>query len=382
MESVEAIFASAQAVDAELRDAGHGGPELAHLGAIYCESPRALVFRGPSPDWRQWLVILPLASRLSLMRNPIFASLARRWGLGLRFIGIDRDRLVYDFRALLGDRTLRLLVDLLAECERGTLRNEAPWLDVLFDALASQMLTTLEKRRSDWMRHLDREHRLEPDASSGLLSHQDRHPDFMAQLRQALRAHAIDAHFYGRVLRSVDAREAEVDQRLSRLLAEQLEPTVLERLRATPVGGHLGCYNWLRLAPRHAQARAHLLERMPWLAHYLVETLMPLEAAAPAASEPLGNGPVRASPDLFIRRAIDGGQDRVVIEALAQRLRVSPTMMRRLWREPPRGLGIPPAWLLPAILRCLDRSPEHAWPRHDADWQALIEHAGQTALES
>jgi hypothetical protein len=382
LQSVEALFASAQPVDPELRDAGHTGPELAHLASIYCDSPRAIVFRAPSPDWRQWLIILPLASRLSLMRNPIFASLARRWGLGLRFIGIDRDRLVYDFRALLGDRTLRLLVDLLAACERGALRNEAPWLDVLFDALASQMLTTLERRRSDWMAHLDREHRLEPEASGGLLSHLDRHPDFIARLRQALREHVIDAHFYGRVLRSIDAREAEVDQRVSGWLAEQLDPSVLERLRATPVGAQLGCYNWLRLAPRHVQARAHLLEHMPWVAHYLVETLMPLEAAIQQLAEPVGRGPAIATADLFIRRAIDGGQDRVVIEALAERLAVSPTVIRRLWRESPRALGIPPAWLLPAVLQGLDRSPEHGWPRDDADWQALLEHAGQAALDA
>lgn len=381
MAAVEAIFAAAQPVDAELRDVGVCGPELAHLGAIYTESPRALVFRDPSPDWRLWLVILPLASRLSLMRNPIFAGLARRWGLGLRFVGIDRDRLVYDFRALLGDRTLGLLIDLLAQCERGALRQEAPWLDVLFDALASQMLTTLERRRSDWMGHLDREHRLEPDPHSGLLSHQDRHPDFVARLRQALREHTVDSHFYGRVLRSIDAREAAVDQRLSKLLREPLDGSVLARLETTPVGAHLGCYNWLRLAPRHAQARAHLLERLPWLAPFLVELLMPVEAAAQPIPEPSGGTPVLATAEHFIRRAIDGGQDRVVIDALAQRLAISPTVLRRLWRESPRALGLPPAWLLPGLLQCLDRWPESAWPRSDADWLALIEQAAQSALE-
>jgi hypothetical protein len=44
------------------------------------DSPRALVWRNPSPDWKLFVLLLPLASRLSLMTNPIFAQLTRDWG--------------------------------------------------------------------------------------------------------------------------------------------------------------------------------------------------------------------------------------------------------------------------------------------------------------
>lgn len=116
------------------------------------------------------------------MTHPVFAQLTRTWGMGIRFIGVDRDRLVYDFRALLSNRTLELVVDLLARHERAISASaphpltaattraasepaqadaSAPLLDLLFEALAGEMLTTLERRRADWVRHLDREHRLD-----------------------------------------------------------------------------------------------------------------------------------------------------------------------------------------------------------------------------
>jgi hypothetical protein len=368
---VQTILPRAFDVDAELRDAGVCGPELAHLGAIYCDSPRALVFRAPSPDWRLMMLILPLASRLSLLSNPIFASLARNWGLGVRFVGIDRDGLAYDFRALLGDRTLRLLIELLAECERGTLRNEAPWLDVLFDALAAEMLTCLERRRDDWARHLDREHRLEPGGASSLFAHEDRYPDFIGRLRQALREHTIDSRFYGRVLRSIDARESEVDQRMQTIILGQLNGETLGLLHASAAGLNLGCYNWLQVAPRHRHARAHLLGRLPWMAHFLAETLIPVDTGR--ATDPR---------DALVRQAIDGGQDRFMIEALAARLAVSPALMRRLWREPPKTIGVPAAWLLPTLMHCLDSLEPKDWPHNEDSWHALIEAASEAALAS
>jgi hypothetical protein len=414
LNSVETVLAPAQAVDRELRDAGLCGPELAHRAAIYCDSPRALVFRAPSPDWPMMLLVLPLASRLSLLCNPIFAALARNWGLGVRFIGIDRDRLVYDFRALLGDRTLALLIELLAQCERGSLRNEAPVLDVLFDALAARMLTTLERRRRDWARHLDLEHRLEPGAAGSLFAHEDRHPDFLAGLRQALREHSIDNTFYGKVLRSIDAREAEVDAHLKRIVLDELDSRAMMQLETTGAGLHLGCYNWLRLAPRHAHARAHLLTRLPWLARFLAETLVPIEASLLGSAEdepqPEGDDPPkpqtapwahgtraglaaflnapggltatadRSARDRALRHAIDGGQDRAVIEALAERFGVGASVLRRLWREPPIALGTPPAWLMPTLIRRLAMIGERDWPRRNADWQALIEDASDRAL--
>ena len=405
MKHGQALFVDAHAVDEALRDASHSGPELAHLAAVYCDSPRALIFRSPSSDWRLLVLMLPLGSRLSLMANPIFSQLARTWGLGIRFIGVDRDHLVYDFRALLSDRTLELVVGLLARRERSLSRHDdatpdAPILDLLFDALAGDMLTTLERRRADWTRHLDREHVLEPSRTSGLFSHEDRHPDFLACLRSALREGIIAPDFYGRVLRSIDAREAAVDTRIASIIEDAMQPAALALLARATVGRHLGCYNWLALAPRHAGARAHLLTRVPALANFLADTLMPSEAWMRASlgtdPGPPDSAPREARPtpgfDLrpliaqqanaygsqwtaLLRRAIDGGQDRMIIEALAARLGVSENLIRRLWREHPVALGQPPAWLLATVLRRLDQYPERAWPRDEAAWQQLIERA-------
>ncbi|MCX7273935.1 MAG: hypothetical protein NTV19_12295, partial [Burkholderiales bacterium] len=113
MTDFESLRVDTFAVDEELIDAASVGPELAHLAQVYLRSPRALVWHNPSPDWRLFVLLLPIASRLSLMANPIFAQLARAWGLHARFVGIDRDGLVHDFRSLLSDRTLKMLVHLL-----------------------------------------------------------------------------------------------------------------------------------------------------------------------------------------------------------------------------------------------------------------------------
>ena len=436
MKHATALFIDPHPVDEALRDASHSGPELAHLAATYSASPRALIFPSPSSDWRLLMLLLPLGSRLSLMTHPVFAQLTRTWGMGIRFIGVDRDRLVYDFRALLSNRTLELVVDLLARHERAISASaphpltaaaaraasepaqadaSAPLLDLLFEALAGEMLTTLERRRADWVRHLDREHRLDVTPPMRLFGHDDRYPDFLARLREALRNETIDPAFYGRVLRSVDQREALVDARIAALVEDALDPAALALLARTAVGRHLGCYNWLVLAPRHAAARAHLLSRLPTLANFLSETLMPIEARARIAQGSLAADPddrASASPptsasistslsapastpagyDLrplierqacltgseftgWLRRAIDAGQDRQIIDALAARLGVTANLVRRLWREPPRALGQPPAWLAATLVRHLDQLPERAWPQDDESWQQLIERA-------
>ena len=77
MKDVEFLTVDSVPIDDELQDAGTVGPELAHLARSYRASPRALVFYNPSSDWRLFVVLLPLASRLSLMANPIFAQLTR-----------------------------------------------------------------------------------------------------------------------------------------------------------------------------------------------------------------------------------------------------------------------------------------------------------------
>jgi len=415
----EAIHVDAFPVDQDLLDAGAVGPELAHLAGIYRRSPRALIWRNPSSDWRALVLLLPLASRLSLMANPIFAQLTRAWGLNVRFIGVDRDGLAYDFRSLLSDRTLKLLLELI-DLERS---QQPALLDALFATLADEMLTILQLRRRGWGRHLDVEHRLEPQVDGSLYARATRYPDFLASLRAALRDEIIDVEFYGRALRSIDLRETAFEQRVASLLESSLDPITVAKLVRTGVGKHLGAYNWLQLDPRHAAPRAHVLTSLPGLATFFAETLLPLEAQAtrPADDDedpveaawrerdaqaadgrtrerPRDDAPARsgapARPDArafvlrpiasrsesahaahwagVLKRAVDAGQDRVVIEALAQRFAVADNVIRRLWREQPRSLGQPPTWHLAQILVQLHRQGERQWPSSDAQWRELI----------
>lgn len=408
----EALRVDGFPVDSDLLDAGAVGPELAHLAGVYRRSPRALMWRNPSSDWRLFMLLPPLASRLSLMLNPIFTQLTRAWGLHVRFVGVDRDGLAYDFRNLLSDATLKLLVQALDARGVGPEDAHPPVLDALFDTLARDMMTILRRRHRGWERHLDVEHRLESDAPSNLYSRATRYPDFIALLRRALRDEIIDVEFYGRALRSIDLREAAVEQRIASVIESSLEPVTMAKLARTGVGRHLGCYNWLRLDARHAASRAHILAQLPGFAAFFAETLVPLDAALLGVDEgdvgdealrdeddagnrrghsPLAHGAAhtfdlravaarRAGPHAshwsrLLQRAIDAGQDRAVIEALAQRLGVSGNLIRRLWRESPAGLGQPPGWQLAHILRRLDATEARDWPRSDADWRELIARA-------
>ena len=407
----DALRVDAHPVDEDLLDAGVVGPELAHLAGIYRGSSRALVWRNPSSDWQLFLLLPPIASRLSLLANPIFAQLTRSWGLNARFIGVDSDGLVYDFRGLLSDQTLRLLVELLG----AEVQQQPELLDTLFAALAQQMLTVLPRREADWGKHLDVEHRLEPLVPASLFSRESRYPDLMVSLRQALKDKLIDVELYGRVLRSVELRETSVEQRIGALLESALDPVTMAKLARTGVGKHLGCYNWLRLDLRHAAPRAHVLTRLPGLASFFAEALVPQQAAwlhAISGAQPdearrdeapcrnvddamqagrLGATDPRQTRTLDLRalaarnesshaarwaavlqRAIDAGQDRLIIEAIAQRFAVDDNLIRRLWRESPEALGQPPTWHLTQILRRLAEGGPRRWPASDDDWQALI----------
>lgn len=401
MTGAESLRVAACAIDDELRDDGTVGPQLAHLARTYIDSPRALLFHDPSPDWRLFVVLLPLASRLSLMRNPIFAQLARAWGLNLRFIGIDRERRIHDFRDLLTDRILALLIDWLGAIESAGRRMEHG-LDVLFDALAARMLHILEQAQLARSRHLALAQRLEPGAPATLFDRHARYPDFMAELRRALRDGIIDTAFYGRALRSVERREALVEERLATQLLGRLDPATLSLLETTGAGQHLGAYNWLLLAPRQAPMRAHVLSRLPALATFLAEALIPVdllraeavtaddaparwpddETHEPRSAEPAGFDLRRlaARHDTahamhwhgLLARAVDAGQDRAVIEAIAGRFAIPANLVRRIWRERPTGLGQPPGWQVGAILQALTAEP---WPADDAAWGALVARA-------
>jgi hypothetical protein len=377
----EAIRVDAFPIDAELTDTGFVGPDLSAAAHAYLATPRALVWRNPSPDWKLFVLLLPLASRLSLMANPIFAQLTRDWGHTVRFVGVDRHQCVYDFRSLLTDATLRRLVAALAQWLHAAdgrdglpaRAAEAATLDVLFAALGDNMLTILETSPEDWGRHLAREHRLEPQAPGSLFDRASRYPDFTAQLRQALRHELIDVTFYGKALRSMDLREAGAEQRAAALIEGTLDPVTLVKLGRTRTGRHLGCYNWLLTAPRHAAQRAYVLGKLPAFAQFFADALIDAQprrrsGLIGAAERDARLAPRGADARDALRQAVDSGQDRWIVEALAAHLGVQQNVLRALWRHCPAAIGAPPAWHLRQILLRLNELPERAWPRDDAQW--------------
>ncbi|MFN5510320.1 MAG: hypothetical protein ACK49H_03565 [Burkholderiales bacterium] len=364
-QAFQALRVDPLAIDDELTDAGQVGPELAAAAQVYLDTPRALIWRAPSPDWRLFVVLLPLASRLSLLANPVFAQLAREWGLGVRFIGIDAHQAVYDFRGLLTDQTLRRLLDAIGAAD--------DTLDVLFAALADNMLTVLQERRQDWGRHLARELRLESGIADSLFDREARYPDFMALLRQGLRQDWLDQAFYGRVLRAMDLREGRVEARIAQIVQASLHPPVMTRLARNRLGLHLGAYNWLLMAGPQAGQRSHVLSRLPLMAQFFAEAL--IDAAPRSRSALVEQADGLSEPLSGLRRAIDSGQDRTVIEALSAHFAVDPRVLRALWRQCPRVLGSPPSWQLQPLLLTLDALPERLWPATDAQWLELAAQA-------
>ena len=205
------------------------------------------------------------------------------------------------------------------------------------------------------------------------------------------------------VEQSLDPRVQQAEAPVSRPPQCAVSLVAVER---NPVGKHLGCYNWLRLDLRHAGARAYALSRLPSFGTFFAESLVTLDTLGPLSSGPddenFGDAPATAAPparaqqvptfDLrglaarsdtahslrwggVLKRSIDAGQDRAIIEALAQRFAVGDNVIRRLWREPPKALGIPPAWHLVQILRRLNELPERGWPASDPEWRDLIARA-------
>ncbi len=386
--SFSALRIDSLPLDVDLTDAGVVGPELAHTGHAWLTTPRALVWRNASSEWPLLVVLLPLATRLSLMTNPIFGRLVRDWGHGIQVLGVDADRHLYDFRGLLDGRVLTGLVDALArlidpatDCREPAGRDHSA-LDVLFAALARDMLTILSERRADWRRHLAREHRLLVDqvgtdlapGARSLFDRRARYPDFIAQLRQALRLDVIDMEFYGRILRSMDLREDAVERRILAVIEGALDPLPLAKLQRTRVGPHLGCYNWLHADPRAAGHRLTLLHKLPLLAQFVADRLLAGPGATVAGDGPLGGARLLADDERDLRllaRAIDSGQDSATVVALARVFGVSANVVRALWRHCPAALGTPPEWHLRQILLALSERPERDWPSDAAGWLAL-----------
>jgi hypothetical protein len=77
----------------------------------------------------------------------------------------------------------------------------------------------------------------------------------------------------------------------------------------------------------------------------------------------------------LLRQAVDSGQDRWVVEALAAHFGVQDNVLRALWRRCPSTPHSPPTWHLKQILLRLDQLPERAWPRDDAGWLELASRA-------
>jgi hypothetical protein len=438
-------------LDVELTDGGCVGPELAHLARAFCRTPRALIWRNPSSDWPLLVLTLPIATRLTLLANPIFGRLVREWGHGIRFLGVDGEGFAYDFRDLLDAAALRRLIDALVRwllardagpvpasgtplaedgarlapvdppgvARRSAADDEA--LDTVFDLLATEMLTVLERRRADWTIHLARDGVLATDdidsaafpgvlpvvrsgdptrrpalgpapqprsttGSASLFDRRGRYPEFTAQLRQALRNEVIDVEFYGRVLRAIDRREHDAESRIISIVESALDPITLGRLARTPIGIHLGCYNWLLQDPRARAHRAATLHKLPALAQFFADRM--LAAATPSAREMMADrlvaqgiqGPAAEALLRAAGGAIDSGQDRAAIVALARYFRVSDNLIRTLWRNCPAALGAPPTWHLRQILRVLDQLPQRHWPADGAGWAILKAQAVPASL--
>jgi hypothetical protein len=337
--------------------------------------------------------------------------------LNLRFIGVDRNGLVYDFRSLLSDDMLNALIQWLTTTEIArhedtddSAGNDA--LDILFSTLARDMLTILDKRRDDWGRHLDTSHRLESGVPESLFDRASRYPDFSAACHQALRDGIIDVRFYGRLLRSIDLREQAFEKRAAAQIDDCLDPIVMAKLAKSDAGQHLGCYNWLSVAPKHAAMRANILARLPVFSAFFSQALLPVETWDPTAqgiedlyssigdideltqrdelqntdrkpAAPAYNLQKIASREesianiqhtIALKKAVDSGQDRVVINALAARFGVSENTIRLLWHQRP-PIGQPPTWHLAEILKTLDGLGKRDWPQSEDAWEALTTQA-------
>jgi hypothetical protein len=341
------------ALDDELSDIGSVGGACAHQFEQYLHAPRALVWRNPSSDWRLFMVLLPLPERLTLIRNPIFAKLVRDWGMELRVIGVDHEQRVFDFRQLLTPEVLYQLLDALASSQT------TQALDVVFSMLASQLLTIFEQRRQDWPTHLAKRHRLPGHAAheDPLFDRSTRTRGLVREWQGALRQQVLSVEQYSRALRSVDTREAQLETRLTQLLLDVLHPGITARLRESVLGLHLGCYNWLLVDPRHVTQRAYVLSRLSCFAQVFADLY-----ADPTVTQ-------RSS----LMQAIDSGQDRRIIDTVAQLFAVDTNTVRHLWRVSPSNLGTPSFWRLQQLLLYLDACAPREWPAADADWQALAE---------
>ena len=119
-----------------------------------------------------------------------------------------------------------------------------------------------------------------------------------------------------------------------------------------------------------------MLGKLPLFAQCFADTLIDASPRRRSGLVAAAEHDARAAflPDIAresLRQAIDSGQDRWVIEALAAHFGVQHNVLRALWRHCPSALQAPPAWHLKQILLRLNELPERVWPRDDAGWLQL-----------
>lgn len=346
----EVLRVDSTPLDPYLEDAGVVGSELAFLAEEQRRLPRAWIWRDASSDWPLLMVLIPGTEPLWMLRHPVFTPIVRRWGLALRVIGISRESMGFDFRALLDDATLRALLEALLD------EPQHQPLDVIHETLARAMLSRMPGSHDAFV-HLLRRGFVHPP-SPRAADPEDCGPRslLLKRLQLALRDAQVDVDFYGRALRALRQREYQIALRVAGQLEASLDPLSLRRCYSVAPRIHWGAYNWLHRNPRHAHARLHLLRRMPWIANWVCEHLLNASACAS-----------------FLQQSIDTGQESQVLESLALIFAVDPNLMRRLWREPallPESID---AWQLPRVLGWLNSTPEEGWPRSQEAWLGIYE---------
>lgn len=334
-------------LDAELEDAGTVGPELAFIAKEQRLLARAFCWRDANSDWPLLLVQIPGTEALWTLQHPVFTPIIRRWGMALRVIGISREAMAFDFRALLDDQTLARLRKALHEDPQ-----HAP-VDLIYQTLARGMLTRLHDA-GQASSHLLREGFLRQQEPLSQPSDGPQRPLLLKALQAALRRGELDIGFYSRAMRALRQREHQVQERLAYVLEGSLSPLTLQASARIDPRIPWGVYNWLHRDPRHAAAREHVLAHLPWLGPWLADKLLLNHHAR-------------------LQQVIDSGQDSLVLEHLAGVFAIDPNLLRRLWRNP---IAMPAElndWQLPRMLGWLQQKPERQWPDKASGWERLFE---------
>lgn len=420
-------------LDALLADPAEVG-RAASLARAYLATPRCLLWWHPSRDWRVVVLLPPIASRMALLRNPIFGQLVRDWGTHLRAFGIDRDRQLRDLGPVLSDGALSRLMLALS---RGPEVGHDEVLDVLLDALDNcstglgtmdvpkgQVIgfsqgSSLDPSRDPATAHpayggdygaydggsygdpalgtsadrdpylppapLMRQGQLEPGQPGSLFDRAWRYPELLQALRDGLHAGdapRLDQQLYVRLLAAIETRESMWEHAVAARLQGELDASVCAALQATRLRLHVGAYNWLLADAQHRPHRLNFLTRLPAFAPWAAETLLPLHddvALNPAGDDAWPDDlrlraslPQRRELDPLLQRAIDGGQDRMIVATLAARFGITDNTIRQLWRDSPPHLEGLPSWQLPAVLHKLDATPARHWPRSANAWERWI----------